>query len=69
MKPDPTTHNPEPDYLRGLVAQTGLTQSKAAASIGIPSRTFRDYLNEGHKSKAPYPVQFALEALANNYKA
>jgi transcriptional regulator with XRE-family HTH domain len=64
MKPNPENYNPDPDYLRALIEKTGLSQNKVAESIGIPSRTFRDYLNGNHKSKAPYPVQFALESLA-----
>ncbi len=63
MKPNPEKYNPNPEYLRELVEKSGLSSSKAAESIGIPSRTFRDYLNDNHKSKAPYPVQFALESL------
>jgi transcriptional regulator with XRE-family HTH domain len=65
MKPDPTTYNPNPDYLRELVDKSGLSQNKVAESIGVATRTFRDYLNGNHKSKAPYPVQFALESLVS----
>ena len=64
MKPDSSKYNPDPQYLRDLLKQAGLTQRKAALLIGISDRTFRDYLNGNHSSKAPYPIQFALESLA-----
>ncbi len=64
MKPDISKYNPDPQYLRDLLECAGLTQRKAAELIGVSERSFRDYLNGNHKSKAPYTVQFALEALA-----
>lgn len=64
MKPDAKNHNPEPQYLRDLIEKAGFSQRGAARQIGISERTFRDYLNGDHPSQAPYPVQFALEALA-----
>ncbi len=68
MTPDATKHNPDPDYLRGLVEQSGMTQRAVARLIGIDERLFRMYLaNRQAKSAldAPYPVQFCLEALAH----
>ena len=65
MKPDAKKHNPDPQYLRDLLKAAGLTQRGAATVIGISERTFRDYLNGNNSSKAPYPVQFALESLVN----
>ena len=62
MKPDSTKHNPKPEHLRNLIRKAGLTQSAAAARIGVCERSMRYYLAE--RTKAPYPVQFALEALA-----
>jgi len=64
MTPHISHYNPEPQYLRDLLEKAGLTQRKAAETIGVSERSFRDYLNGNHKSKAPYPVQFALESLA-----
>jgi transcriptional regulator with XRE-family HTH domain len=64
MLPDATQHNPDPQYLRDLLREAGLTQRGAAVIMGISERTFRDYLNGNNNSKAPYPVQFALETLA-----
>ena len=66
MKPDVDQYNPSRDYLLGLIQQAGLTQRGAAKQIGVSERSMRDYLNPNHKSKAPYPVQFALECLSNN---
>jgi transcriptional regulator with XRE-family HTH domain len=67
-KPDATLHNPAPAYLRGLVAATGLTQRECARRIGVSDRLLRYYLTDPASGKeareAPYPVQYALEALA-----
>lgn len=67
MKPDASTHNPDPHYLRGLLDKAGLSQRSASRCLGIPERTMRYYLaEEGAKESrsAPYTVQFALECLA-----
>lgn len=68
MKPDSKKHNPDPAYLRELIGKTGMSQRKAAESIGISDRLMRSYLaNRSTKTAqtAPYPVQFALERLAD----
>ena len=62
MKPDASKHNPDPEYIRGLVSSTGLSQHAAAQQIGISARVMRYYLS-GERD-APYPVQYALEQLA-----
>lgn len=64
MKPDYKDYNPDPDYLRGLIEAAGYSQRAAARQIGVSERTFRDYLNGNTENIAPYPVQFALEALS-----
>lgn len=67
MKPDSSTHNPAPRYLRGLLEQAGLTQRQAAQLLGISDRVMRYYLSDEASDSyraAPYPVQFALECLA-----
>jgi len=65
--PDCKYHNPDPQYLRDLLEQAGLSQRGFAKRVGIPARTFRDHLSRNKpKSKAPYPVQFCLEIFANN---
>lgn len=68
MRPDASRHDPRPEYLRALLEQAGLSQRAAAERIGISDRLMRYYLTEpggGAESRiAPYPVQFALEALA-----
>ena len=35
--------DPSPDQIRELVAKAGLSQTKAAAAVGVNSRTFRNY--------------------------
>ena len=78
MLPDASRYNPSPPYLRTLLdaitepsllsdskRNTGKAdQLKVAARIGVKPRTFTQYLEEGHKSQCPYPVQYALEQLA-----
>ena len=67
-KPDASLYNPDPEYLRGLLDKAGISQRKAAAALGMSDRALRYYLvatdHETYR-KAPYTVQFALEALAN----
>lgn len=62
MKPNASQYNPDPDYLRGLVERSGLSQRAAAEQIGIGDRLLRYYL-KGQREHT-YPVQFALECLA-----
>lgn len=67
MKPDASKHNPRPDYLRALLDQAGLSQREAARRIGISERVMRYYVaatSSGDYRPAPYPVQYALERLA-----
>lgn len=66
-KPDSSRYNPDPEYLRSLIVRAGLTQAEAARRIGISERILRQYLADRDAITAvdaPYPVQFALEALA-----
>jgi len=66
MKPDASTHNPDPYYIRKLLDLAGESQRNAAKLIGITPRTMRYYvsLDPAGYRPAPYPVQFALECLA-----
>ncbi|OOR92092.1 hypothetical protein B0181_02090 [Moraxella caviae] len=68
MKPNAQTHyNPDPDYLRELVAITGLSQNQIAKLCGVGNRAMRSYLtftDSQSYQKAPYAVQFCLECLA-----
>lgn len=67
MTPDANRHNPDPAYLRGLVAKTGLSQREIARRIGISDRLMRMYLADRSTATtqvAPYAVQYALEQLA-----
>jgi len=64
--PDPSTHNPDPQYIRHLIERAGLSQRKAAHAIGVTERMMRYYcMSADHPSftQAPYTVQFALENL------
>lgn len=66
--PDSTLHNPDPAYLRGLIERAGLSQREAARRIGVSERMMRQYLAGRDTATAavvPYPVQFALEHLAD----
>lgn len=60
----PNRHNPDPEYLRALLKESGLTQEQAAERIGVAGRSMRDYLKKSGGTKAPYSVQYCLERLA-----
>lgn len=62
MKPDASQHDPRPEYLRALLEQAGLSQREAARRIGISERVMRYYV--AGERVAPYPVQYALQMLA-----
>ena len=62
MKPDATRHDPRPEYVRALIAQSGLSQREAARRIGVSERVMRYYC--AGEREPPYPVQFALESLS-----
>lgn len=69
MKPNASTHNPDPRYLRGLLDRAGLTQKQAADLLGISDRVMRYYLSDTDSATyraAPYPVQFAMECLTDS---
>lgn len=73
MKPDASTRNPSPHYLRGMLEQAGISQIQAAALLGMSDRVIRYYLSDttspSHRP-APYVVQFAIECLVkeNNHE-
>lgn len=65
--PDATLYNPDPAYLRGLIERAGLSQREAARRVGVSERIMRQYLADRAARTAldaPYPVQYALEKLA-----
>lgn len=66
--PDSSKHDPRPEYLRALLRQAGVSQREAARRLGISERVMRYYLADesADHRPAPYPVQFALEAMAEN---
>lgn len=61
VKPDPTKHNPAPEYIRALISRAGLSQREAARRVGISARSMRHYCTG--KMVCPYSVQYALENL------
>jgi len=64
MKPDATQHNPNPDYILGLVRQSGLSVKIAAKTIGIGERQFRRYIAKSDDYvPCPYTTQYCLENL------
>lgn len=71
MIPDAGKHDPRPEYLRALLERAGVSQREAARRIGISERMMRYYLasESADHRPAPYPVQFALEALAGGAEA
>lgn len=69
MKPSaPDYYLPDPEYLRLLCRAAGLSPRQAANDLGISERSMRYFLTPAAPGAdfrvAPYPVQFALEALA-----
>lgn len=71
MTPDSSKHNPDPAYLRGLIARADISQQEAARRLGISPRLMRMYLADRATKTAqecPYSVQFGLEALARSGK-
>ena len=72
MKPSAANHNPNPRYLRNLIAESGLSMRKTSDLIGMSWTGFRNYLRDEADPlfrSAPYTVQFALECLAANSAA
>jgi hypothetical protein len=62
--PNAKTHNPDPAYLRGLIARIGWSQRECALRVGVSERHMRAYLTVGgRRTPAPYAVQYALESM------
>jgi len=67
-KPNIENHNPDPQYLRGLIDKTGLSQRECARRLGISPRALRQYITHEYNSSyepVPYTTQYGLEGLAN----
>ena len=59
-RPDASSHNPDPRYLRGLLKKAGISQRRAAELLGLGDRVMRYYRSEDAKDgyrPAPYTVQ------------
>ena len=64
MRPDIASHNPDPSYLRSLVANIGLSQRQIARDLGVDETLFRKYITHPENAsyrECPYLVQYALE--------
>lgn len=61
-------HNPDPDYLKSLIAGAGLTQAEVYTTLGIGHRTWHNWMNKEHPSKHSYCVQVAVETLIKERK-
>lgn len=60
MKPDASSHNPDPRYLRGLVDKAGVSQRQAAELLGLSWPGFRNYLrDESHQLYRAAPTRFS----------
>ena len=69
MKELRTPYNPDPTYLRELLAAAGISQRLATRilqhqGLRLNDRAMRHYLTG--RDRAPYAVQVALEDLAEN---
>lgn len=60
--PDAESYNPDPDYMRKLVEQSGLSQRRCAKRIGVDERTMRGWVLG--ERRFPYTAQYAMEQLA-----
>jgi len=67
--PDAKRYNPDPRYLRELIAQAGVTQAEAARRLGITARMMRHYVSLTKGYDCPYSIQYGLEALAKSKTA
>lgn len=67
-KPNAADYEHDPKRLRLLLAEAGITQTRAAELLGITPRTMRKYLELTGKHHAPYAVYFAVRCLADAHK-
>ncbi len=68
MMPNQKLHNPDPIYLRELIAQIGVSQREIARRLDVNEDQFRKYLSPVDRAThrdAPYLLQYALECWAN----
>ncbi len=61
MKPDASTYNQDPQYVRDLVLSIPMTRVELCKLLGITDRALRLYM--AGTRKLPYLTQFALECL------
>lgn len=63
----PNAENYNPDYLRTLISNIGISQRAIARQIGVSERMFRQYITDVKNAtyvECPYAVPFALESWA-----
>lgn len=64
-----TGYRPDPEYLRDLLAQAGISQREAARKIGVSDVTLRRWLMTPPRAVLPYSAQVCLELLARAEKS
>lgn len=65
-------HDPDPERLRKLLDEAGLTMAEAARRCGVSLRTVERYLSPNALDRGdwcPYPLQFTLEALCESRRS
>lgn len=69
-QPDADAHyDPDPERLRRLIQEAGLTLPQVARATGVGLRTIERYLSPRAPAKGnwiPYPLQFTIEALCTS---
>ena len=68
-KPDSESHNPRPNYIRGLITRARLnnklTLDELANKCGLSKATLNRYVSyKGNAISCPYPTQYLLEQMA-----
>ncbi len=64
--PDAVNHQPECQYIRELIAHSGLGTNACARRIGITPKSLRQMIDPDNRMMTPYTVQYALECLVHD---
>lgn len=60
--PDAALHNPDVEYVRSVIARTGISQRACAERVGVSYSTLKNWM--AGLNEWPYPAQYTLECLA-----
>jgi len=63
MKPNPKKHNPDPVYIKSLIAKSRYDVKQIAKMAGISVSSLYDRLNKNHPSTIDYQTQYFIESL------